>query len=364
MAQVLLKIRQRYGIAQEDFPLFLSSPEPLLFEFGEARVELRPVADEAPSTEHAPRPLICTVAAPINVSDKRKRLLDQLVQGRMPDGSKGIDPDSAFPEEDAEFYAGIVDEQGNLRHGLPPRQFLPETLNLLLEEASKITFDLAESTLRMIRWRAGLQGPPTILTRDLFIEWSEDDENWHGIWNGSTITVSVSGRSPFRDQWREFVERNTAPIPEPLGHELYHEAEFLLPENPRSAVLMLVTAAEVAVKQCIAALAPDTTWLMENMPSPPVVALLLDYMPQLNVVRAFGDRLVCPPPKEVSDELKAMIQVRNRLTHVGYAPPSQESLMRKFEIVRDLLWLLDYYVGQDWAMEHVSQRTREGFIAL
>jgi hypothetical protein len=201
MAQVLLKIRQRYRIAEEDFPLFLSSPEPLLFEFGGARVELRSVAEDVPSTQNAPSPLICTVMAPMNVSHKRKRLLDQLVQGRMPDGSKGIDPDSAFPEEDAEFYAGIVDEHGNLRHGLPPRGFLPETLNSLLEEASTITFDLAESTLRMIRWRAGLQGPPTILTRDLFIQWSEDDENWHGILSGNRATVSVTGRSPFTINW-------------------------------------------------------------------------------------------------------------------------------------------------------------------
>lgn len=357
MAQVPIMIRQQYVIRQTDFPVFLSTSDCVTFGFQGGQVELCPSSDGDALTEAQSKSLVCNVTVRTTVSTGRKQLLDDLAGGRMPKGSKGPNPDSRFPEEEAAEYASWVDDEGNLRGEAPPRKYLPETLDTLLEEKSLLTFRLAEDTLRMIRWRAGLDGGPRILDLHEYWEWSEDGEHWHRVWGGGTLTISIEGRSPLRDRWRTFVEQQIDPIPEPLGHELYREAHVLLTETPRSALLTVVTAAEVGVKQCIATLTPDTEWLLENLPSPPVVSLVEHYLPKLKPISPYQGRQVCPPPKPLLDELKAAINLRNRLTHAGSELPSLESLKPKFHAVRDLLWLLDYYLGHEWAMEHLSAAT-------
>ena len=64
---------------------------------------------------------------------------------------------------------------------------------------------------------------------------------------------------------------------EPLCHELYREAWEERQKNPRNAVVFGIAAAEVSFKQCVSALAPDTRWLLENVPSPPLTKMLSEY---------------------------------------------------------------------------------------
>jgi hypothetical protein len=57
---------------------------------------------------------------------------------------------------------------------------------------------------------------------------------------------------------------------EPVAHELWREAWNLRHTNPRSSLVIGVAAAEVGLKQLIAASVPDAASLVENIPSPPL----------------------------------------------------------------------------------------------
>jgi hypothetical protein len=145
-------------------------------------------------------------------------------------------------------------------------------------------------------------------------------------------------------------------VEEPMGRGLYREANSLRTQNPRSALLMLVAAAELALKQTISTLLPETQWLIENLPSPDLVTLA-DYLPNLPAKCTLGGR-VLPLPANCRKELMAAVHARNQLAHRKPAALPPDSLARKFRAVNDLLWLLDYYCGRDWALEHMSPETR------
>jgi hypothetical protein len=356
MTQDEIQVQQRYRLSSADLSINYRSPFFVKFELGQGRtVELRtPTEDEMPS-DGMRVDCICEVTAPIRVSEKRKALLDQIARGKVPDGSRP-DPDAFLSDVGDEYMAQFADDKGNLLPGvLPDIRILPRSLQDFIEDTSEHLYNLAERTLRLLRWRGGFSGTPAILSRHLYFEWSDDGAVWHAIWSGNSIGISIHISSPMREEYPEFVVKQfDAATAEPLGHELYHEAELLRERNPRSALLALITAAEVGVKQCITSLVPTNSWLIENTPSPDVVSLLRDYLPTLPVKAKHGDIQVSPPPRKLLDELKGAISARNALAHTGANPPVPESLERDFRVVKSMLWLLDYYRGEDWAIQYVS----------
>lgn len=144
---------------------------------------------------------------------------------------------------------------------------------------------------------------------------------------------------------------------EPVAHSLFREAWEQRIQNPRSAVVVGVAALEVGVKQCVADLAPATAWLVENLPSPPAVKILADYLPSLPARQNFAGKAL-PPPESILRTLERAVQVRNRMAHVTGDPPKSPFVREALEGIRDVLWLLDYYRGQRWALDHIRAETR------
>ena len=77
---------------------------------------------------------------------------------------------------------------------------------------------------------------------------------------------------------------------EPVAHQLLREAWELRSSNPRSALAIGIAAAEIGVKDLIASLVPNAQWLVMEMPSPPVVKILREYLPMLPVRGRFKDK--------------------------------------------------------------------------
>jgi hypothetical protein len=119
-----------------------------------------------------------------------------------------------------------------------------------------------------------------------------------------------------------------------------------------------VTAAESAVKGCIALLQPQTKWLIENTPSPSLQKLLTEYLPNLPVkCQVSGKPRV--PDNSVLKLLKKGASIRNIIVHGGSCSLKMESLKEILVAVKDLLWLMDYYCGQSWALDHVSDDAKK-----
>src|ERR1700683_178212 len=114
-----------------------------------------------------------------------------------------------------------------------------------------------------------------------------------------------------------------------------------------------MAAAETGFKQFCSILAPDASWLIENVPSPPIVKMLEEYLPLLNTKhKIYGHTL--PPPEPLTEVLKKGVQLRNGIVHGKHAILKKETIEEILNAIRDLLYLLDYYNGHVWAWEHVN----------
>lgn len=117
-----------------------------------------------------------------------------------------------------------------------------------------------------------------------------------------------------------------------------------------------MAALEVGVKEFIAGKCADARWLADNIPSPPVLRMLQEYVPML----AGTPARTHPIPKDVLDELRDGIQIRNLIAHVG-APIEYDKLRRVLTGVRRALRFLDVYQDRAWALAYVDTKPSEAW---
>jgi len=170
--------------------------------------------------------------------------------------------------------------------------------------------------------------------------------------------VDLWGYGPFEKRHAELVETATARGDKPpVGHELFRRA-YEGESGQRASLVMAVAAAEVGVKECIIDLAPDTEWLALNVPSPPLDKILKKYLPGLKKKCMDPNRLD-EIPQSITKVLKRAMEIRNEIAHKGAPPPCSAELIEILTAVHDLLYILDYYCGHEWALEYLSKQTKQ-----
>jgi hypothetical protein len=146
-------------------------------------------------------------------------------------------------------------------------------------------------------------------------------------------------------------------INEPIGHELFSEAWQIRESNPRSSLIIGIAAIEASFAECITILVPDSRWLINHVPSPPLVTMLKNYLPLLPCKNKIFDKIL-PPPTSITNILIQAVENRNQIAH-GRA----NTFKKKFDLeeflrsTRDILYLLDYYCGHTWAFEKLRPET-------
>lgn len=240
-----------------------------------------------------------------------------------------------------------------------PQQFVAfadETLAGMTECVSRIVTTL--------RWR--LNRPQGTLPVSWFgggVQFSLDKEKWHQM-------PSMMGASLLHDQDKidftpaiasEVVRAVQDKETEPLAHALFREAWPLRFSNRKSSLLVGFTAAEIGIKQHISVVVPHTEYLMRHIPSPPI-SKLLDYLDQLpSKIARQNPRSSLPD--SIKKPLKKMMETRNEIAHRGRPDRgdrylSLDDLEQQLYAVRDLLWLLDYHAGYEWALGYVRREIR------
>jgi hypothetical protein len=225
---------------------------------------------------------------------------------------------------------------------------------------------MASELFNVVRWRTGIVGGPLALTSHwCSMRWHDATKGnnvmgEHGFLNrqmiagGFTLGLPEMQHADFGQECRAAVEgllqlQST----QPLYHDLFREAWQLQHDNPRSALVMGIAAAETGFKTALVDLNPSVTWIIENLPSPPLDRMLRDYMSQLPArTRINGE--VRRPPSSVITTIKQGIELRNKLVHGRQEQLTQETTRRTLEAVRDLLYMLDYYRGHEWALDRLS----------
>ena len=219
---------------------------------------------------------------------------------------------------------------------------------------------VSRSTVIMLNWTHGLDGPPDPYGRS-HAWYSNDGNKWFQYPEHMEIrfllgeaTHSIYAKNVKID---EIVRKVEAGAEEPLARQLFREAWSQIGINPRSALVIGVSAAEIGLKKLIANLIPETDWLMQEIQMPPVVRMLEEFLPtlQLRAKRVDGGLLM--PPKQLIPKLRKAIKYRNEVVHAGKPPPAREELAVMLRAISDFLWMCDIYLGETWAIKHISRDT-------
>ncbi len=289
----------------------------------------------------------CTSKAEINPSPKNMKVFVGIAENQFDPG----DERSAFE------YNG----ENGIRIRLPTLSRMPEAFQSFLNQVHHELSNAIKLVVNSLRWRANLLGPHQTFSSS-GLSWSFDGKFWH--WTPSDYEVILSDTTQvlrvnesIGEDVKKFVREKKQ---EPVCHELFREAWEQKISNPRSSLLVGLSALEVAVKTAISSLNPDSTWLVENLPSPPVLKIINDYIPKLSVENKINGKIP-RLPKKLDDEIKKAVTIRNSITHIGAKPPSYERLYSMLSAIRDVIWLLEYYRGYAWAYSHISQETRDLF---
>lgn len=233
------------------------------------------------------------------------------------------------------------------------RSDVPAFLTTAIAEVEREIKRVVSQVVGLTRWRCNRPGPVELHSLGPH-EWSMDGSNWSPNVCRPASSLHAAGPDLVLSQARlaDIEELLQNDKEEPVYQSLLREAESLLESNPRSAIAIGTTAAEVAIKALVSKLAPQTGWLIENLPSPPIVKIVKEYLPQLLSSDApqFDEQLI--------QELTTAVSLRNKLVHGGNTSLEISKARSTFIVLRDIVWLCDYFSGATWAANRVSSRVR------
>lgn len=241
------------------------------------------------------------------------------------------------------------------RHGQRDLELLgPPAFRQFVDNIQSALNVCARSAVSLMQWRLCRDGPPNPLVGGGRLWWSLDNENWRAI---PGVAGSVAGQAvcfaPIKPHVRsELCSLLIQGSTEPLGHELLREAKQLGARSSRGAFVVAIMAAEVGVKQHISKMLPETEWMLANIQSPPLFKLLEEQLPKTPGRLTFGGKVVAPP-LSLRQRLRNAVNIRNDIVHKGFHGSAQAKLHDLVDDVRDVLYLLDYYQGHEWALSFI-----------
>jgi hypothetical protein len=104
----------------------------------------------------------------------------------------------------------------------------------------------------------------------------------------------------------------------------------------------------------ISLLVPEAMSLIENIPSPPLDAMMRKVLPGLPI------RADVEParraPRHLRTAIKSAVEDRNRVVHLGAMP--RGDLRQTLLAIREFLYMLDLYAGHAWAEALLTETTR------
>lgn len=218
-------------------------------------------------------------------------------------------------------------------------------------------------TMRLIRWRTNSQGRPNPIRMTIWdgFKWSLDGIEWKPVADYLAFTIEVHPYtgSKWSSEAAQFVKAGmSADLDEPLAHELLREAWVNREENPRSSVVLAVAAAEVGFKQFASKAFPDTAWILENVPSPPLVKMLTELFPWPKLTLQTNGK-EWAPPDSITPVLKKAILLRDEIVHRGLKKLSRDTVNSVLTAVSDLLYFLDAVQSREWALNFLSDESKD-----
>lgn len=258
----------------------------------------------------------------------------------------------------------LISEDGKFSNGYRPHRYLCPAF--ILELIEFVELDLSKQVdrfFKLLRWRQYCDAPGEVLKYSS-LYWRAGEGDYPLVPQNGEPAHTVTIKGMFGIHWSERHASDLQSLwvnesfSEPLGHTLLREAAALSQESPRSSILMMVAALETAVKTHVSKIAPDTAWLMEELPSPPGFKILKDYIPLVHQYKGnelkFWDKL-----KPEIKKVQKLIEVRNNIAHTGSLPEDIEPIQNIIDLVSDFLYVIDVLDGHEWAKSLVGHNLRK-----
>jgi hypothetical protein len=235
----------------------------------------------------------------------------------------------------------------------------PTGLRDFLRDLHKELREALTAAVKVFRWRSGITDSYDFLKSGAGFHYSFDGIEWKAYQQEIKMIIDfglpmLTKDTKANEDCNNLLKHKQF---EPLGHELLCEAWGQIKNSHRSALVIGIAAAETGFKECANLLMPEASWLLSNIPSPPLVRMLEEYLPTFKAKASFGG-VVLPPPSHVVGSLIKGVNIRNNISH-GKAPQiKKDTLDEVLKAVRDLLYLLDIYCGHLWAEKMLSIEAR------
>jgi hypothetical protein len=233
---------------------------------------------------------------------------------------------------------------------VPIKDFPPEAGRAVLAVEERLNAR-AIALAKSLRWRCNAHGTAQVF-QDLEIapfEWSLDGKRWFPVCGKFSIEP-LEWHFEYLDFIVDPEEGEYESLPaEPLAFELLMEAQQLQHDNPRSALVIAVAAAEVGTKVCLKFIDSGLADILDARNSPPIVDLLDRYYPK-------DSRMGIVPT--ILEQLRKAVLDRNNLVHAGKFTLRRDQLRRRLRAIEDLLRILDIQMGFEWAEKFISEKTR------
>lgn len=309
-------------------------------------VSLRPPSEEDQARGYRAENAVCSVRSQREPNERVRGMFEQLAKRELPKGGRRDGLYKRYFEDDGSLLANCV----------LPRSMMPQPLASFMTTVADELLDYASRTVRILRWRGNVSGPHNPFSVGTK-QWSLDGGIWWPLPTDTSLymdqpTMVPSSESVLGDVMA-MVKANAL---EPVAHAMFREAMGQRYANPRSALVIGISAAEVAVKQLVGTFVPKASWLVEEIPTPPLIRMLTEYLPSLPLADIGAEG--APFPTALTDVLRDAVATRNNVVHKGADFRDLGALERMLNGVQDLLWLLDSYAGQAWAIRYISSATR------
>jgi len=342
--------------------LELPNLESCNFDYGENNsitITLRQATEEERTVgKEIYRGMFCLLQAKKEPNEKLYFMFENLAEHKIPQFNKI----KKQVQEDWK-WEDVIDSEGRFKENhLLPISFMPTELKEYLDNTRNEITNYLDATIAVLRWRLNLEGPyQPILGRDITWSFSLDDQNWQHL------PIDILGYSSIiehptltKELFDEVETRVQSGQTEPFYHQLWREAWELKSNNPRSALVIGMAAAEVGFKEYVAALVPDSQWLVENLPSPPINKMLKNYFPKLPArlkIKDFDPSI----PNSIQKKITEGMELRNKIVHSKSVRPDNQQIYDILCSIRDLLLILDYHQGYEWTLRGLTTDIQDEF---
>ena len=258
-----------------------------------------------------------------------------------------------------EFESYTKFKKGDQEYEIPNLRYLPAHFVSFVKEIENELIEAIKNAFNDLRWVSSKIPQQARISYGEF-NFSMDEQEWIPVpGNGLKVTAGEAYTPNIRlDDPSLLLIQNLASnrINEPIHHSLFREALALETSNPRASFIIAISSIEIAVKGLIAKIVPESEWLLENIPSPPVFKMIKDYLPRLQS-KGTIDGVPFRIPKSMLKDLQKWVEIRNNVIHKGSETIMGDDLSFMLLCVRDMLNIIDFNCGYVWTLKFIRKET-------